>query len=410
MVVKSSKSRVDTIKSIPIITFGIIIANVIVYIITTRDNAGSAFQELSAPFIYGLIPSHLHIGKMLSANFIHASPVHLIVNMGLLYLFGRDVEKVMGKLEYAIFYLGACFASSILHVAIVFATLPPYYADIPVVGASGAVAGVMAIYMVRYHRRVFNFFGLQLPAIVIILGWLLAQLVFGVLGLYRDSIAFIGLKQVSYWAHLGGFTFGIITALVTNMALQGEREHLIDEARKRYDEGNLLEATQRYEQLLRYDPDNAYAHAELGRLWAILEEEDQSLPYYQMAIELYINQGKEGEALLRAEEMKRFWPEAVVAAPNRFRFASYLEDSGHTEHAIQALRKIVEEEPESVEAQMSLLKIGQLELSVRHDPVSAITALHEFLERYPTSEWRKFAEKVLNRAQSVSYPKPLKQS
>jgi membrane associated rhomboid family serine protease len=383
----------------PVLTLSIIGINVVVYLAIFRDST-PGFPDINPVHLYGLIPSHLRVGKMLTSNFVHAGVGHLVVNMGMLYIFGRDVERAMGKLEYALFYIGACFASSILHAAMVFAALPLYYANQPVVGASGAVAGVVAIYAVRYHRKIFDFFGVDIPALLVIAIWLVLQLLLAVVGLYRDSFLGLGLKQVSYWSHLGGFTFGIITALVSNMALAGEREHLIAEAERHYDNGSILEATQRYEALIKCDPDNALAHAELGRFWAILEEEDQSLPYYQMAIELYISQGQEAEALARADEMKRFWPKAVIAAPTRFRFASYLEESGHTERAIYALRKLAEEDPDSVEAEMALLKIGQLQLSFRHDSAAAVSTIQGFLYRYPSSEWRQFAEEVMERAGS----------
>lgn len=385
------------LKRLPLLTLSIIGINVIVYLMIFRDSS-PGFPDYSPARLYGLVPSHLRVGKMLTSNFVHASLGHLIVNMGMLYIFGRDVERAMGKLEYTMFYIGACFASSILHAAMVFAALPLYYANQPVVGASGAVAGVVAIYAVRYHRKIFDFFGFYVPSLLVIAVWLVMQLLLAVVGLYRDNILGLGLKQVSYWSHLGGFTFGIITALASNMALAGEREHLIAEAERLYDNGSILEATQRYESLIKCDPDNAFAHAELGRFWAILEEEDQSLPYYQMAVELYISQGHEAEALARADEMKRFWPKAAIASPTRFRFASYLEESGHTERAIYALRKLAEDDPDSIEAEMALLKIGQLQLSFRHDSAAAISTIQGFLYRYPSSEWRGFAEEVLERA------------
>lgn len=388
-------------KRVPLLTLGIIAVNVVVYLFTARDFA-SGYADMGPAHVYGLVPAHLRLGKMLTSNFVHAGILHLVVNMGMLFIFGRDVERAMGKLEYGMFYIGACFASAILHVAVVYAAFPPLYANLPVVGASGAVAGVVAIYAVRYHRKSLDFFGLEIPALLVILLWLAAQLTLGIIGLYRDDFLGLGLRQVSYWSHLGGFTFGIITALASNMALQGEREHLIAEAKRQYEAGSVLEATQRYEALIKCDPDNAFAHAELGRFWAILEEEDQSLPYYQMAIELYISQGRESEALDRADEMKRFWPKAVIAAPTRFRFASYLEESGHTERAIHALRRLAEDEPHSVEAEMALLKIGQLQLSFRKDPTAAISTLEGFLHRYPNSEWRGFAEEVMQRAGEVT--------
>jgi membrane associated rhomboid family serine protease/TolA-binding protein len=389
----------QTLKRLPLLTLAIIAANVIVYLFTWRDFGSSAYSaDVSPIHVYGLIPSHIRVGKMITSCFLHAGIGHLLVNMVMLFLFGRDVERAMGKLEYGMFYIGACLASSILHAAVVLAALPVYYADQPVVGASGAVAGVVAIYAVRYHRKVFDFFGVAIPALAVILVWLVMQMALGVIGLYRDTFLGLGLKQVSYWSHLGGFTFGLVTALASNMALQGEREHLIAEAERNYDAGATLEATHRYEALIKCDPDNPFAHAELGRLWAILEEEDQSLPYYMMAIELYILQGKEGEALARADEMKRFWPNATIAAQTRFRFASYLEESGRTERAIHAFRRLAEDAPESVEAEMALLKVGQLQLSYRNDPAAARSTLEGFLTQYPQSEWRRFAEETLTRA------------
>lgn len=400
MAAEEHTGRVRALRRLPLLTLGIIVANVIVFVILGRDfNATGYPADISAMNVYGLIPSRLSMGKMITSCFVHAGLAHLIINMGMLYLFGRDVEHAIGKLEYALFYIGACFASSLAHAGIVLAAFPPYYAGLPVVGASGAVAGVVAIYAVRYHRRILDFLGLQVPALLVILGWLLLQLVLGMVGLYRDSFLGLGLKQVSYWSHLGGFAFGLIVALASNMALQGEREHFITEAQRHDDNGTTLEATHYYEALTKCDPENAYAYAELGRLWAFLKEEDQSLPYYQTAIEFYISQGMELEALARAEEMKRFWPGSAIAAPTRFRFASYLEESGQTMEALRWFRDLAADEPESVEAEMALLKIGRLQLSFQHDPSAARATLTDFLARYPRSEWRRFAEEVLTRAQ-----------
>lgn len=394
-----STGLINALKRSPMLTMGIILVNVIVFIVIGHDSTATGYPADLSPYtVYGIIPSNLRTGKLLTSCFVHAGLLHLIINMGVLYLFGRAVEQAMGKLEYGIFYIGACFASSLVHVGIVLAAFPPYYASQPVVGASGAVAGVVAIYAVRYHRRILNFFGLQFPALLVILAWLVVQLVLGLVGLYRDSFLGLGLKQVSYWSHLGGFAFGLIVALLSNMALQGEREYLVAEAGRQYDCGSNLEATHYYEALTKVDPDNGFAYAELGRLWAILEEEDQSLPYYQTAIDLYISQGLEDEALARAEEMKRFWPKSIVSAPTRFRFASYLEESGQTLDALQWFRELAADEPESVEAEMALLKIGRLQLSYQHDPAAAKATITDFLTRYPKSEWRRFAEEVLYRA------------
>ncbi|MHB9038614.1 MAG: rhomboid family intramembrane serine protease [Armatimonadota bacterium] len=395
---KITEPKTKNNREFPLATVTIIAVNVILAIILSRN-----FDDAARD--YGLIPGTFRIGRLITSSFLHDGFAHLAINMTLLYVFGREVERVIGRLEFLIFYIGACFAASIMYIAIVLASMDPYYSGRAVVGASGAIAGVMGLYAVRFHRRIFRFDGVEVSALFLIMCWLMIQLGLGVAALYRDDIFGLRLKYVAYWSHLGGFTFGIVTALIANMALQGEREYLTKKGRRDYDEGNLLEAAQDYDSLIKYDPDNALAHAELGKLWAIMEEEMQSLPYYRNAIKLYINQGREEEALSVAEEMKQFWPTARLSAGRRFRLASYLEEDGQYDRAIAAFCEIAEQEPDSAEAQMSLLKIAHLQLSSRRDPAASIATITGFLDRYPDSEWRRFAERTLQLAKDLAFQK-----
>ncbi|MCE5323067.1 rhomboid family intramembrane serine protease [bacterium] len=376
----------------------IIAVNVILAIIFSRD-----FDNAARDF--GLIPNTFRVGRLITSCFLHDGPIHLIINMALLYIFGADIERAIGKLEFVLFYIGACLASSILHIAIVLASLDPYYASRAVVGASGAIAGVMGLYAVRFHRRIFKLDGIEVSALFLIMCWLVIQLGLGLVALYRDDLFGLRLKYVAYWSHLGGFTFGIVTAMIANMALQGEREYLTKKGKQDYDQGNMLEAAQDYDSLIKYDPDNAFAHAQLGRLWAIMDEETQSLPYYRSAIELYIHQGKEEEAITTAAEMKQYWPEVHLDAGWRFRLASFQEENGQYESAVAAFHEIAHQEPESAEAQMSLLKIAHLQLSSLQAPSASIATINTFLERYPKSEWRSFAEKTLRQAKDMAFQK-----
>jgi membrane associated rhomboid family serine protease len=393
------KTDTNGARFVPYVTLAIIAINVAVTVFTRRDLYYYSEVYVSS---YGLIPATLRPGALFTSAFIHDGYVHLTMNMALLYVFGSQVELVMGKLEYVMFYIGACFAASLTHVAIVYATLPPYYSTQPVVGASGAVAGVMGFYAVRFHRREFALGGARIPALLLIMLWLILQLGMGILGLYRDEILGIGLKQVGYWSHLGGFAFGIIVALAANMALEGEREYLLDEARANCEDGNLLEAVQNHETLLKHDPTDAHSHAECGRLWALLEEEAESLRCFQVAIEIYISQGKEKQALGVADDMKGFWRKSAISPATGFRLGVYLAEAGQTELALRTLERVASDSPDSPEAEMSLLKIGQLQLSALDDPQKAESTLKRFLERYPESRWRRFAEETLARAEEAA--------
>lgn len=383
--------------TIPWVAISIIAVNVLAFIFTRSTPEMDGFSLLD---VYGLRPSQMSAGRLLTSAFVHDSIIHLSINMALLYAFGCGVEQAMGRLEFLIFYIAACFVSSIAHVAMtLMATLPAYYEDMPIVGASGAVSAVIGVYAVRFHRRTLRFGGAEMPVLAVIMAWLVLQLVMGVLGLYQRGVFGLELKMVSYWSHLGGFAFGIVIALLTDMALTGEREHLIRQARRHDAEQNLLEAIRNYESLLRHDPDSPLAHAELGRLWALLEEQDQSLPYYQAAVELYIAKGCEEQALETAGEMARFWPTASLSPSLRFRLASYLEQSGRPSEAIDALREIIASESDSVQIQMSIVKMGHIQLVSLKDSAGAADTLRGFLRSYPDSDWRAFAEETLTRAE-----------
>ncbi len=396
----SGKSTQKKTRSFPLAVVTIIAVNVVLAIIMSRD-----FENAARDF--GLIPNVFRMGRLITSCFIHDGFIHLGINMTILYIFGREVEWAIGRLEFLIFYIGACFAASGMHIAIVLATMDPYYAGRAVVGASGAIAGVMGLYAVRFHRRIFKFDGVEVSALLLIMCWLIIQLVLGMVALYRDDIFGLRLKYVAYWSHLGGFTFGIVTALIANMALQGEREYLTDKGRRDYDEGNFLEAAQDYDSLIKYDPENAFAHAELGKLWAIMEEESQSLPFYYNAIRLYINQGREAEAIAAAKEMEQYWPEIRLDANWRFRLASFLEEDGQHENAVAAFEKIAEQEPNSSEAQMSLLKIAHLQLTSQNNPAASISTMEGFLLRYPNSEWTNFAQRTLRQAKDLAFQKKM---
>lgn len=378
---------------LPLVTISIIIANVLVTIL-----ASYGFKDMATD--YGLVPANITVGRFITSTLIHDGFLHLAINMVFLYIFGSAIERVVGKLEFALFYLGACMAASLMHVAIVFAALPLDYARQPVVGASGAVAGVMGLYAVRFHRKRFKVDGFEVSALFLILAWLVFQIALGSASLNIESLLGIRLRYIAYWSHLGGFAFGIVIAMIANMALHGEREHLIQEGQANFDQGNLLEASQSYESLLKHDPDNAFANAELGKLWAIMDDESQSLPYFRIAVNHYIRAGQEDHAIEAAKEMKRYWPNFMLSPAERFRLASYLDEIGQQDQAIEAFQEIADKSPDSEEAQMSLLKIGQLQLTALRNAPASINTIKDFLDRYPDSEWRSFAEETLIRAQS----------
>jgi membrane associated rhomboid family serine protease len=143
---------------------------------------------------------------LLTSMFMHGSWMHLIGNMWFLWLFGNNVEDSMTRSRFIVFYLACGLAAALLQVV----TDPESL--VPMVGASGAISGVMGAYLVLYpHVRVFTFIPLgfmmtsvALPAWAMLLYWAFIQFVSGV-----GSIGAEG-GGVAFWAHVGGFLAGVL--------------------------------------------------------------------------------------------------------------------------------------------------------------------------------------------------------
>jgi hypothetical protein len=145
--------------------------------------------------------------------FLHGGWVHLIGNVWTLWVFGDNVEDRLGHTRFLVLYLTAGIAASLLHIFTNAAS------QLPTIGASGAVAGVMGAYFRFYpHARVQTlippfFLGpyVVLPAVVFLGGWFLLQFFSGALSLAAGRHGFGG---VAWWAHVGGFGFGLAVCLL----------------------------------------------------------------------------------------------------------------------------------------------------------------------------------------------------
>jgi membrane associated rhomboid family serine protease len=224
----------------PIVTIALIVANVAAYFFWQRgglslgDPSGQHFAENL--WRYASIPFEItHPGKqcvpvqqavacgtpapgldlpptwltVFTSMFMHGGLLHLGGNMLFLWIFGNNVEDSMGRVKFVIFYLLAGLAATALQV-IVGPT-----SKVPNLGASGAIAGVLAGYLVLFPRArvatvifiVFFFTIIELPAMIFLVIWFAQQALFGYFDL-TDPTG--GGGGVAYFAHIGGFVFGLL--------------------------------------------------------------------------------------------------------------------------------------------------------------------------------------------------------
>lgn len=155
--------------------------------------------------------SPLQLRTLVTAAFMHAGWMHLLGNMLYLWIFGNNIEDLLGHVRFALFYLLAGAIGSIAQGA-----LAPD-STVPLVGASGAIAGVLGSYVIAFPRaRVITLipivFYLELaaiPAVFVIGFWFVIQVAQGVGALASEGAA----AGVAWWAHVGGFAFGLLATL-----------------------------------------------------------------------------------------------------------------------------------------------------------------------------------------------------
>ncbi|HEY4613430.1 MAG TPA: rhomboid family intramembrane serine protease [Bacteroidota bacterium] len=202
---------------IPVVNISIIVLNVtaFLYELSLGEELGNFFMQ------YGVVPyyfsealvSGAYIPSLFvspfSSMFLHGGIMHLGGNMLYLWIFGDNVEDKLGRGRYVLFYLLCGLTASIAHILIAPGS------EVPTVGASGAISGVLGAYLLMFPRaRVLTvipiFFFLQvaeLPALVVLGLWFVLQFFNGLAALGPETA---GMGGVAWWAHIGGFVAGLL--------------------------------------------------------------------------------------------------------------------------------------------------------------------------------------------------------
>jgi membrane associated rhomboid family serine protease len=206
-------------RRVPVVNYVLIAMNIVVYILQVLAGASQNAQVYQFALIPAQITNGLSLGDVtdiFTAMFMHAGILHLGGNMLYLWIFGDNVEDALGPVKYLVFYLAGGCVASMAHIL----TNPTSL--IPTVGASGAIAAVLGAYLVLYPgSKVLTLIPLgfftqltPVPAFIVLGLWFVLQIFSGVLALGGPDVG-----GVAFWAHIGGFGFGILIGLL----LAGQR-------------------------------------------------------------------------------------------------------------------------------------------------------------------------------------------
>tara|TARA_Y100000746_G_scaffold101863_1_gene86966 strand:+ start:66 stop:713 length:648 start_codon:yes stop_codon:yes gene_type:complete len=191
---------------IPFVTYFIIGLNVLVFIYQYFIIQGAQLSE-NFIYTYALIPANPSILTIFSSMFMHGGFTHIIFNMWFLWIFGDNIESVLGHKKYLLFYFLCGIGAGLSQIQI------DPESTIPMVGASGAIAGVLGAYLFRFPRAtvhvlviliIFITF-IRVPAMIVIGFWFLSNLTAG--------IGTLGIEQTggtAWFAHIGGFISGVL--------------------------------------------------------------------------------------------------------------------------------------------------------------------------------------------------------
>ncbi len=211
-------SDINATKNKPIICWIILISCILIFIYQKNSNY---HLEQKTILTFGMIPSVLFNIKQLSneiaiipsyltlvsSTFLHGGWMHLIGNMAYLYIFGDNIEDELGKLKFIIFYFFCGIFAGLCQALI------DIHSDIPMIGASGAISGILGAYLILFpkkHIKVFFWFFIfikifKIPAMYVIGCWIFIQ--FFSLNNNEES-------NIAYAAHIGGFVAGIILMII----------------------------------------------------------------------------------------------------------------------------------------------------------------------------------------------------
>jgi membrane associated rhomboid family serine protease len=296
-------------------------------------------------FEHGYRPHAPEVADLFSCMFLHGSLMHLLGNMLFLWIYGDNVERRMGPIAYLIAYLGTGIAATLAH-ALAFAS-----SDVPLVGASGAISGVLGFYFVWFPRNTVRMLAF-LPPFLMQVFEVPARLVLGAYLVLDNLLPFFlsGGGGVAHGAHIGGFVAGALAAWVVDRRGYAGQPFVADQAPASSEEAS---------------PRTLVAE---GR-------------YAEAAAAYFALPSQHARGALDAD--------ATVA------LAGWLRSQGHPDAALTLLRRLVRDVPSGAGLAEAYALAGSLLLHERAEPTAAYQYLLTARELGPRPETRELLQREL---------------
>lgn len=373
----------------------LIAANTLIYF-------GTAYDLTDSVRYLGFVLNTKGLYTWFTSMFLHGDFFsHLLWNMYFLWLFGSILEDALGKLKFSLIYLTSGLVACLIHGAIISAFVPSM-ARIPLIGASGAIAGLLGVFAVRFYKNkisvfYFVFFLLfirwgvfETTSLVALSLWFGRELLAGLFQL--GGIA----SGVAHWAHIGGFLFGVLVGLVFRFEKEANEEYLSEEVVSQVKMGIHSRDSSKYEEILDKDCQNAEVYKKMAEsmLFSDNADKEKVIHNFKKAIELFQKGQKKLEAVQVYRELSDAYSDMVLDPRDQFAMGSLSESQCEFELAVETYRKLIDKHPGSLEAEKALFRLAHVYLKMGLEQ-DAETTWRRFLKEHPNSQWIPFAESAL---------------
>ncbi len=366
------------------------------------DSLSERYAELNSASLmnkYAFVPAHQTLVGLICANFLHGGWLHIIGNMWFLWLAGAILEDTWGRIIYPVFYMLAGILAFQVHAMMYAGSL------IPVLGASGAIAGLMGAFLVRFpttkiemgYLLLFRFYRFKMAAYWLLPVWLLLEILYGASG--QSS-------GVAHWAHIGGFAFGALIAVIIRksgleqMAEKGIQDKiswvshpLLAEANEQMEKGQLDAAAANLKKLLAEKPDSIDAYRMLQRI--CFEKND--LPGQRDALAkllaLEIKANDHDAAMQTCQDFRNAGGEKLPASL-WLDYCRQLETHPDVSFAVEEYRELAQAYPTERPGLLAQMAAGRLYLKRLNRPDDALR-LYEAAQASPVphADWQATIDK-----------------
>jgi len=331
---------------------------------------------------YGYIPAEPRLLALFTSMFMHAGWMHLIGNMLFLWLSGGSLEDRWGRVVFLSIYLVSGVVATLMHAAMA------AHSHIPLVGASGAIAGLMGAFLIRLATTRIRFFywilffrgTFEAPAYVMLPLWLLQQLVMARTGTEGG---------VAVWAHIGGFIFGAVVAVLIRLTDLEEKvlapsikkkttwtaSDRLTAAHGKLDQGDVEGAIKDLQTLLRATPDTIEARASLIDAHARQGDHVAAGRESARLVGAYLKARDTLGAMTAAREHKQAFPDVPLLMRDQVALAADCEKRQEYQEAASRYQEAIATGPDDPLAPKALVGYGRLLLQVFKEPAEALKIL-----------------------------------